>query len=167
MTSLTSTTVPTPLGAMLLAATDRGLAGAWFEGQRYAPDTRGWRVDPEHPHLVTAAEQLRSYFAGQRRHFDLPLDPWGGTGFQRAVWEALLAIPCGGTSTYSDLGARLGRAQAARAVGAAVGRNPLSVVVPCHRVLGRDGSLTGYAGGLARKQALLRLEGALMPAAHQ
>jgi methylated-DNA-[protein]-cysteine S-methyltransferase len=151
-----------PLGRMLLAATDLGLAGVWFEGQRHGPDPRGWREDPRHPVLREAVAQLRAYFAGERAAFDLPLDLQAGTPFQQSVWSALRDIPRGGTASYAQLARRLGRPQAARAIGAAVGRNPLSVVVPCHRVLGTDGSLTGYAGGLERKTALLKLEGALM-----
>ena len=154
-------TFDTPLGPMLLAATPRGLAGAWFDGQRHWPDASGWREEPAHAVLREAATQLCAYFAGRRETFDVPLDPLGGTAFQRSVWDALPAIPRGKTATYSGLAARLGHAQAARAIGAAVGRNPLSVIVPCHRVVGSDGSLTGYAGGLDRKTALLRLEGAL------
>jgi methylated-DNA-[protein]-cysteine S-methyltransferase len=151
-----------PLGRMLLAATERGLAGVWFVGQRHGPDARGWREDPAHPVLRTAVAQLAAYFAGEGTQFDLPLDLQAGTSFQQDVWAALLAIPPGGTTSYSELARRLGRPQAARAIGAAVGRNPVSIVVPCHRVLGTGGSLTGYAGGLERKSALLRLEGALM-----
>lgn len=150
-----------PLGEMLLAATDRGLCGVWFVGQRHGPDTTGWREDPAHPVLEEAVAQLRAYFAGERQGFTLPLDLRHGTAFQQSVWHALLAIPSGGTTSYAELGRRLGRPQAARAVGAAVGRNPVSIVVPCHRVLGTGGSLTGYAGGLERKTALLQLEGAL------
>lgn len=157
-----STCFDSPLGRMLLAATDRGLAGVWFEGQRHGPDTAGWREDASHPVLVEAAAQLRAYFAGERATFDLPLDLQAGTPFQQSVWNALLAIPNGGTTSYAALARGLGREKAARAIGAAVGRNPLSVVVPCHRVLGTGGGLTGYAGGLERKTALLRLEGALM-----
>lgn len=151
-----------PLGPMLLAATDRGLAGVWFEGQRHGPDARGWPEDASHPVLRQAIAQLSAYFAGERSGFDLPLDLQAGTPFQQGVWSALLAIPAGGTRTYADVARTLGRPQAARAVGAAVGRNPVSIVVPCHRVLGTGGSLTGYAGGLERKTALLRLEGALV-----
>ncbi len=150
----------TPLGRVLLAATPQGLAGLWFEGQRPHPDASRWRRAPAHPVLVQARRQLDDYFAGRRTQFDLPLDLQRGTAFQQSVWRALLAIPCGGLSTYSALGRAIGKPLAVRAVGAAVGRNPLSVVVPCHRVLGADGSLTGYAGGLERKSALLRLEGA-------
>jgi methylated-DNA-[protein]-cysteine S-methyltransferase len=153
-----STHYESPLGTMLLAATDRGLAGVWFVGQRYSPDTRGWREDPQHPVLREAVAQLTAYYAGERSGFDLPLDLSAGTPFQQSVWDALRSIPSGGTTSYAELARRLGRPQAARAIGAAVGRNPVSVVVPCHRVLGTDGSLTGYAGGLERKTALLQLE---------
>ena len=149
-----------PLGPILLAASDRGLAGLWFEGQRYHPDASRWRHDPDHPVLRRAMAQLDDYFAGRRTGFDLPLDLAAGTPFQQSVWRALLAVPCGERTSYGALSARLGKPQAVRAVGAAVGRNPVSIVVPCHRVLGSDGSLTGYAGGLDRKTALLRLEGA-------
>ena len=150
-----------PLGPMIVAATDRGLAGIWFEGQRHLPDTTAWPDAPNHPLLREAMAQLGDYFAGRRMQFELPLDLQGGTAFQQSVWQALLAIPAGATASYGDISQRVGRPAAVRAVGAAVGRNPLSIVVPCHRVLGRDGSLTGYAGGLERKTALLQLEGAL------
>jgi len=143
-----------------VAATGRGLAGVWFEGQRHLPDMRAWPEQPDHPVLREAIAQLADYFAGRRSGFDLPLDLQGGTAFQQSVWQALLAIPAGGTTSYGTLSQRIGRPAAVRAVGAAVGRNPLSIVVPCHRVLGADGSLTGYAGGLERKTALLQLEGA-------
>ena len=151
-----------PLGTMLLAASDCGLAGVWFLGQRHGPDSSGWREDPQHPVLREAVAQLTAYFAGERTGFDLPLDLQAGTAFQQSVWDALRAIPRGGTTSYAELARRLGKPQAARAIGAAVGRNPVSIVVPCHRVLGTDGTLTGYAGGLERKTALLQLEGALM-----
>ena len=150
-----------PLGEMLLAATDRGVCGVWFVGQRHGPDASGWREAPDHPVLLEAIAQLRAYFAGERTQFDLPLDLQHGTAFQQSVWQALLAIPRGGTTSYAELGRRIGKPEAARAVGAAVGRNPVSIVVPCHRVLGTGGGLTGYAGGLERKTALLRLEGVL------
>ena len=157
---LVCTRFESPLGTMLLAASDAGLAGVWFEGQRYEPEDMPWREAPQHPVLRQASQQLREYFDGKRTAFDLPLDLTHGTPFQQSVWQALLAIPPGATTSYSELGRRLGRPQAARAVGAAVGRNPVSIVVPCHRVLGTAGSLTGYAGGLERKTALLELEGA-------
>jgi methylated-DNA-[protein]-cysteine S-methyltransferase len=107
--------------------------------------------------LERAAAQVGEYFAGARMTFDLPLAP-AGTPFQQAVWRALLAIPYGATASYVDVARRLGQPAAVRAVGAANGRNPIAIVIPCHRVIGADGSLTGYAGGLARKQALLALE---------
>jgi methylated-DNA-[protein]-cysteine S-methyltransferase len=159
--SIAQTRWESPLGTMIVAATARGLAGLWFEGQRHLPDHSAWRRDDEHPVLREAVAQLAQYFSGERTVFDLPLDLQGGTTFQQSVWRALLAIPRGATTSYSVLGQRVGVPGAARAVGAAVGRNPLSIVVPCHRVLGADGSLTGYAGGLERKTALLRLEGAM------
>jgi methylated-DNA-[protein]-cysteine S-methyltransferase len=149
-----------PLGGITLAATDEGLAGVWFDQQRHWPVTTGWVPDAEHPVLRQAAAQLHDYFAGRRTHFDLPLDLSHGTAFQQSVWQALLAIPSGQTTSYGALSAGVGNPAAVRAVGAAVGRNPISVIVPCHRVLGTDGSLTGYAGGLERKAALLALEGA-------
>jgi methylated-DNA-[protein]-cysteine S-methyltransferase len=152
-----------PLGSMTLAATATGLAGIWFDGQKHMPDTGAWPVQADHPLLLLAANQLAQYFAGQRRQFDLPLDLDQGTVFQQAVWQGLLGIPAGQTVSYGALGARIGRAGAVRAVGAAVGRNPLSIVVPCHRVVGANGSLTGYAGGLERKAALLELEDAMAP----
>jgi methylated-DNA-[protein]-cysteine S-methyltransferase len=150
-----------PLGPMIVAATDRGLAGLWFEGQRHLPDSSAWPLAPKHPVLLAAVAQLGDYFAGRRTQFELPLDLQGGTAFQQSVWQALLAIPAGGTTSYGAISQRVGRPAAVRAVGAAIGRNPLSIVVPCHRVLGSDGSLTGYAGGLERKSALLELEGAV------
>lgn len=156
----------TPLGRVLLAASETGLAGLWFEGQRHGP-LAAWRglghqpTHPGHPVLQAAKAQLQDYFAGCRQSFDLPLDLTHGTPFQRQVWQALRAIPSGQTVGYAELAARVGTPQAARAVGAAVGRNPISIVVPCHRVLGSGGALTGYAGGLERKRALLALEGVL------
>ena len=148
----------TSLGPILLARTARGLAGAWFAGQKHHPGALGVPDRPDDPLLCDAAAQLRAYFAGEAVAFDLPLD-LQGTPFQRRVWQALLAIAPGCTRTYGEIATVLGAASAVRAVGGAVGRNPLSVIVPCHRVIGRDGRLTGYAGGLERKQALLALEG--------
>ena len=159
--SMLQTRYLSPLGPMIVAATGSGLAGVWFEGQRHLPDHSGWPHAPGHPVLATAVQQLSDYFAGHRTRFDLPLDLQGGTAFQQSVWQALLAIPSGATTSYGDLSQRVGRPAAVRAVGAAVGRNPVSIVVPCHRVLGSDGSLTGYAGGLERKSALLDLERAV------
>ncbi len=150
--------IDTALGPMTLAATERGLAGAWFDAQAHHPGELQARVQPAQRWLQQAAQELQEYFAGRRRAFNVPLDPQG-TAFQQQVWQALQRIACGSSSTYGAIAQQLGRPDAARAVGAAVGRNPVSVIVPCHRVLGRDGSLTGYAGGLPRKQALLVLEG--------
>ena len=152
-----------PLGKMLLAADDAGLTGAWFYGQRYfarglegAEKNERRGVPFDSPVLLAARRWLDAYFAGERPDAaDVPLAP-RGTAFQLRVWDALLAIPYGETRTYGELAAELGSSP--RAVGAAVGRNPISVIVPCHRVLGAGGSLTGYAGGLDRKQALLELE---------
>jgi len=153
------TTVETPLGPVLLARTARGIAGAWFEGQKAHPGRLHAPRRDDDPLLREAAAQLLDYLAGRRERFDLALDLAHGTPFQRAVWQALQGIARGATTSYGAIARGIGRAPAVRAVGAAVGRNPLSVIVPCHRVLGGDGGLTGYAGGLARKQALLRLEG--------
>lgn len=147
----------TPLGPLTLATTAHGLAGAWFDGQKHHPGELAAPVDPAHPHLAAARAALTAYFAGQRLPA-LALDA-EGTAFQRDVWRALLAVEPGTVTSYGELARRIGRPQAVRAVGAAVGRNPLSIVVPCHRVLGSAGALTGYAGGLPRKQALLALEG--------
>ncbi|MDP3138482.1 MAG: methylated-DNA--[protein]-cysteine S-methyltransferase [Burkholderiaceae bacterium] len=149
-----------PLGPMIVAATDQGLAGVWFDGQRHLPEHAAWPEAPLHPVLLQAVAQLEDYFAGRSSRFELPLDLQGGTQFQQSVWQALLRIPCGETTSYAQLSRDIGRPAAVRAVGAAVGRNPISVIVPCHRVLGSGGALTGYAGGLPRKTALLALEGA-------
>lgn len=147
-----------PLGPMILAANGKGLSGVWFEGQSHQPETSGWPPADEHPVLQKAKVQLAEYFAGQRQIFDLPLDLDRGTAFQQAVWRALLAIACGERSSYAALAAVIGKPRAVRAVGGAVGRNPIAIVVPCHRVLGAHGALTGYAGGLQRKVGLLQLE---------
>jgi methylated-DNA-[protein]-cysteine S-methyltransferase len=148
----------TPLGAMLLVATGRALSGAYFVGQKHdlAPQP-DWVEDDAHAVLRDARRQLLEYFAAQRAAFDLPLAPTGSE-FQRKVWRALLEIPCGHTATYGEIAARIEARSAMRAVGAAIGRNPISIVVPCHRVIGADGALTGYAGGLDRKRRLLALE---------
>ena len=159
--NLRTTRMDTQLGGVVLAATDKGLAGLWFDAQKHSPDMTGWQTDDAHPVLRAAAAQLLDFLAGRRATFDVPLDLSHGTDFQRAVWQALREIPAGATTSYGALSARVGRPTAVRAVGAAVGRNPVSVIVPCHRVVGATGALTGYAGGLERKTALLQLEGAL------
>ena len=159
--SLVCTRYESPLGTMLLAASDTGLAGVWFEGQRHQPEAvhvARWTEHPDHPVLRETIAQLDDYYAGRRTTFDLPLDLRNGTPFQQSVWQALRAIAPGTTTSDGALGHRIRRPAASRAVGAAVGRNPVSIVVPCHRVLGTGGSLTGYAGGLDCKRALLDLE---------
>jgi methylated-DNA-[protein]-cysteine S-methyltransferase len=146
-----------PLGTLLLARTADGLAGAWFESQKHHPAPLAAPERDDDPVLHRTAQQLEAYFDAVDVEFDVPLD-LHGTPFQRAVWRELLRLERGTTCSYGEIAARLGRPSAGRAVGAAVGRNPVSIIVPCHRVVGRDGSLTGYAGGLERKRALLRLE---------
>jgi methylated-DNA-[protein]-cysteine S-methyltransferase len=155
--------IDTPLGPLTLAATANGLAGAWFDGQAHHPGPIAAPVDPAQPHLARAARELQDYWREPARHFGVALDA-DGTEFQRAVWRALCEIEPGRTRSYGAIARRIGRAEAVRAVGAAVARNPISIVVPCHRVLGGDGALTGYAGGLPRKRALLEHEGAMVPA---
>ena len=164
--SIVQTRIQTPLGEMCLGATAKGLAGAWFIDQRHRPDgmdfkslPHAWPTQDAHPTLVQARREMQEYFDGKRQVFDVDLDINGGTLFQQSVWRALLKIAHGKTSTYGDIGRQINKPAAVRAVGSAVGRNPLSVIIPCHRVLGGDGSLTGYAGGLHRKTALLGLEG--------
>lgn len=150
-----------PIGRLLLAGDEAGLQ------QLLMPiDDRPWQIG-EHwraagAELDQACRQLDEYFAGRRQRFELRLAP-RGTAFQLAVWQALQTIPFGSTSSYSALAGQIGRPRAVRAVGAANGANPIAVIIPCHRVIGRDGSLTGYAGGLARKALLLALEGASPP----
>lgn len=153
--------VPTPLGTMTLASTPAGLAGAWFLDQRDPPsaeERRTWQAGEAEPVLQAGRQWLHAYFAGEAPHWSGPLDLSRGTAFQQAVWRALLEIPHGRTSRYGAIAERIGRPAAVRAAGAAIGANPVSLIVPCHRVVGADGSLTGYAGGLPRKVALLALE---------
>ncbi len=150
-------TVDSPLGIVLLARGHDGLCGLWFEDQKHHPGTLNAPVMKTDLVLERAASQLQDYFTGQPTEFSIPLDSHG-TPFQKKVWSALMAIPRGHTSTYSDIARTIGAPRAVRAVGAAIGKNPLSVIVPCHRVVGLRGQLTGYAGGLERKQALLNLE---------
>jgi methylated-DNA-[protein]-cysteine S-methyltransferase len=151
--------LPSPLGDILLTFDDAALRGLYFVGQKGQPpiDAQGGR-DDAHPLARRCAVHLERYFAGDAVDVDVPVR-LSGTPFQRRVWEALRAIPRGRTESYAGLAQRIGAPAAVRAVGAAVGRNPVSILVPCHRVVGSDGSLTGYAGGLPRKVHLLRLEG--------
>ncbi len=155
---LSSTAVASPVGALTLVADDDSLVAIlWEEDAPTRVPLPAAVAAPDHPVLVEAGRQLDEYFAGRRRAFDLPLR-FRGTEFQRAVWSALLAIPFGETSSYGAIARSLGRPGAARAVGAANGRNPISIVAPCHRVIGANGALTGFAGGLAAKETLLALE---------
>jgi methylated-DNA-[protein]-cysteine S-methyltransferase len=147
-----TTTVDSPVGPLLLTSDGASLTRLLFAAE---PDP-SWSTDPC-PVLDEAARQLAEYFAGERRDFDLPLDPVG-TPFQLAVWAALRDIPYAETINYGQLAGRVGNPHASRAVGLANGRNPISIVVPCHRVIGANGSLTGYGGGLERKRTLLELE---------
>ena len=147
-----------PVGTLTLVATKVGLSELWFD-KPAATDVRRaiGRPSPKNPVLVDSARQLREYFAGKRTRFEIPLD-LAGTDFQRRAWLALLEIPFGETRTYADHASRIGRPRAVRAVGAANGRNPIAIVVPCHRLVGADGSLTGFGGGLRAKAWLLALE---------
>ncbi len=156
--TLYQASLPSPVGCLSLVASDRGLVAVLW------PDDRPARVPldpaeerPNHPLLAAAVKQLDAYFAGSLHRFDLPLDP-RGTAFQRSVWSALLEIPFGETRSYADVARAIGRPSAVRAVGAANGRNPLSIVAPCHRVVGSHGALTGFAGGLEVKHWLLAHE---------
>jgi len=150
--------VDSPVRKLTLVATDDGLAAILWENDR--PSRVRLNIEAEddrHPVLVETARQLGEYFAGERNTFALPLD-LAGTAFQRKVWDALLTIPFGETRSYGQIAEQIGRPSAVRAVGAANGRNPVSIVVPCHRVIGSNGWLTGFAGGLDVKSRLLRLE---------
>jgi methylated-DNA-[protein]-cysteine S-methyltransferase len=152
--------VPSPVGALKLVASNDGLAAILWENDR--PGRVRLNIvgeDASHPVLLETERQLKDYFAGARKAFDLTLD-FAGTPFQKKVWQALLTIPCGETRSYAQIAAQIGSPKAVRAVGAANGRNPISVIAPCHRVVGSSGDLTGFAGGLEAKAWLLGLEGA-------
>ena len=158
--TLYSKTMPSPVGKLTLVASDAALVAILWEGE----DPDRIRLDPmiasdDHAVLLEAERQLADYFAGRRKAFTVPLD-FRGTAFQRQVWQALLTIPFGETRSYAEIAAQVGRPSASRAVGAANGRNPISIVAPCHRVIGTNGALTGFAGGLAAKELLLGIEGA-------
>ncbi len=154
------TRIDSPVGALLLAADGEGLRLIEFHSPRHPMSkTDAWQ-EGDNPILAMARGQLDEYFAGTRQTFDLPLAP-AGTEFQRTVWWALERIPYGRTISYAQLAAHVDRPSATRAVGAANGRNPLPIVLPCHRVIGADGSLTGFGGGLPVKRYLLQLEGSL------
>lgn len=158
--------VDTPLGGMRLVACEHptgagsdALSGAWFLDQKDLPArAEAWQQHPEHPVLRQAQTELAEWFAGHRQAFDVALAPQG-TPFQETVWKALRALPFGVTCSYSDLAMTIGKPKSVRAAAQAIGRNPIAIFVPCHRVIGRDTSLTGFGGGLERKQALLKHEG--------
>ena len=152
------TTFESILGTMLLSSDGEALTGVYFTGQKYEPKRdSGWRSDSDSKILDEVKSQLVQYFSGARRTFDVPVRLLG-TPFQVQVWEALASIPFGSTTSYGTLANQIGKSSAVRAVGAAIGHNPISIIIPCHRVIGGNGSLTGYAGGLERKRALLELE---------
>ena len=147
-------TLDTPLGTLQIEATERGLCGIWFPSRSIdqGPTSKTNRV------ISLAKQELNAYFTGELTTFSVPLD-WQGTRFQESVWQALLAVPYGKTVTYGDVARAIGRPRSSRPVGGAVGKNPLPIIVPCHRIIGSDGSLTGFTGGLDIKIRLLELEG--------
>ncbi|NIE74819.1 methylated-DNA--[protein]-cysteine S-methyltransferase [Pantoea sp. Ap-967] len=153
------TLMQSPVGTLTLVARGERLAAVLWQEERENRVRLGeLHRDDQHPTLRETARQLGEYFAGKRQQFDLMLD-FAGTEFQRQVWSALLTIPFGQTRSYSDIARQIGNPNAVRAVGAANGRNPISIIAPCHRVIGASGGLTGFAGGLPAKQYLLALEG--------
>jgi methylated-DNA-[protein]-cysteine S-methyltransferase len=148
----------TPMGDLLLVANETELIGLYFDGCDHVPTARStWTLDPQHPILRQAGKQLREFFEGKRTSFSLPFR-FAGTDFQERVWREIARIPYGKTISYSELARRAGKPQAIRPAGMNTGRNPLSIVIPCHRVVGKDGGITGYAGGLEWKRHLLNLE---------
>lgn len=150
--------VPSPIGTLKIAAGDNGLVALlWENDDPKRVRMSASRHEPDHPILQQTRHQLAQYFAGQRKEFAIPIDLIG-TDFQRRVWHALLEIPYGRTRTYASIAESVGAPNGARATGAAVGRNPISIIAPCHRAVGSDGSLTGFAGGLEAKRFLLALE---------
>jgi methylated-DNA-[protein]-cysteine S-methyltransferase len=157
----THTTIDTPLGELTLVAENSLLTGVYFPGHWTRPDRTAFGERSERG-FEEVGRQLAEYFAGERTSFDLALD-LDGTEFQQRVWRALLDIPYGETSSYGELAGRIGAPGAARAVGLANGQNPIAVIVPCHRVIGANGTLTGYGGGLERKRLLLDLEAGVAP----
>lgn len=151
-------TMRTPVGELTLVGSDRGLAAILWENDK--PGRVRLNIvgrDDKHPVLLEAGQQLGEYFAGKRQRFTVKLD-FAGTDFQKQVWRALLAIPFGQTRSYGEIAKQLGNPKAVRAVGAANGKNPISIIAPCHRVIGTNGKLTGFAGGLENKAWLLQLE---------
>lgn len=156
--TLSFSTMPSPVGELKLVASDDALVAILWPDDDPARVRLGPLVEADdHPMLRKAEEQLVAYFSGSLQRFDVPLD-FRGTDFQKSVWQALLMIPFGETRSYGQVAQQIGRPSAVRAVGAANGRNPISIIAPCHRVVGADGSLTGFAGGLDAKRTLLELE---------
>jgi methylated-DNA-[protein]-cysteine S-methyltransferase len=146
------------LGELLLVATSTHLVGIYFPNHKHGPKLPGdWELDPRHPILRRAGEEIQEYLDGKRTSFSVPIS-FEGTGFQQEIWRQIAMIPFGQTVTYSELARRANAPMAVRAAGAATGRNPLSIIVPCHRVIGKNGSMTGFAGGLERKKSLLEIE---------
>lgn len=152
--------IDSPVGPLQLVVSDDGLRSIEFHNAKHQLRHGADWQRGEHPLIDLTATQLDEYFAGSRKQFDIPLAPQG-TEFQRQVWLTLASIPYGSTWTYADMATQIGKPTATRAVGAANGRNPIAIVLPCHRVIGKDGSLTGFSGGLPVKQFLLELEGVL------
>lgn len=156
--SVSYATVKSPIGDLLLVADDSALIGLYFSGRKHVPaKSKQWTLNVQHPVLRMAAKQLEEYFEGKRKEFTLPLR-FAGTEFQQKVWQEIARIPYGKTVTYTDLAERAGAPQAVRAAGTTTGRNPISIIVPCHRVVGKNGDLCGFAGGLEKKIHLLGLE---------
>jgi methylated-DNA-[protein]-cysteine S-methyltransferase len=150
--------IDSPVGQLKLVASDKGLAAIlWKDENPRRVRLGSLAEDPDNPFLVETERQLGAYFAGRLKTFTVPLD-FRGTEFQKSVWKALLTIPFGETRSYAQIARQIGRPTAARAVGAANGRNPISIIAPCHRVIGSTGALTGFAGGLAAKERLLAIE---------
>jgi methylated-DNA-[protein]-cysteine S-methyltransferase len=152
-----------PLGDVTLVANETELTGLYFVNHRHMPESKaGWTLNKKHPVLQKAEKELTEYFAGKRDTFTVPFN-LGGTPFQKRIWKEIATIPFGKTISYSELAKKAGAPKAVRAAGAATGRNPVSVIVPCHRVMGKNNSMTGYGGGLERKQRLLALENVELP----
>lgn len=155
------TIIKSPIDDLLLVADDSALTGLYFVGYKHIPAaSKGWTRNKQHPILCQAAKQLQEYFSGKREKFSVPLR-LGGTDFQEKIWKKIASIPYGKTVSYTILAKQAGSVDAIRAAGTATGRNPISIIIPCHRVVGKDGSLHGFAGGLDRKRHLLEIEGLL------
>jgi len=151
-------TIKSPIGELMLVADDTALTGVYFGGHDHVPAaSEGWTRDAQHPVLRKAALQLQEYLSGKRKSFEIPLR-LTGTDFQEKVWQQIARIPYGETISYAELAKRAGNPQAIRAAGTTTGRNPVSIIVPCHRVVGKNGGLGGFGGGLDRKRFLLSLE---------